>query len=246
VLLEVKNLDAGYGFIQILRDISINVDQGEYVCIIGPNGAGKSTTLKAIAGLIQPMAGSIYLHGISLDGKQGKTNVCIDDLPGNKVCSMGVSLISEDGNLFTQLSVMENLDLGAYTIKDKKTIQKTKEFVFELFPVLKARSKQLAGTMSGGERKMLALARGIMSNPSILLVDEPSLGLAPQLINEVFRSLDVLKENGATILLVEQNVTKTLKVTDRGYVLEHGKVVIEGKSSDLIENEHVRTVYLGV
>ncbi len=235
MLLEVKDLDAGYGFLQILRKVSLAVDDGEYVCLVGPNGAGKSTTLKTIAGLLHPMGGKIFLKGEPIDG-----------LPGNKVARKGISFVTEERNLFVNMTVQENLYMGAYTIRDKKIQKDSLQFVFGLFPRLEERRRQVAGTLSGGEAKMLAIGRGMMSSPTLLLVDEPSFGLAPQLTERVFDSLDRLKQNGVTILLVEQNVTRTLAVTDRGYVLEHGKIELSGKSSDLADNAHVRKVFLGV
>lgn len=235
MLLEVKNLNAGYGYLQILRDVSLNIDKGEYVCIVGPNGAGKSTTMKTIAGLISPISGNVIFNGEDITG-----------LPASAVAKKGIAFVSEEMNLFVNMSVQENLYMGAYTIKEKKVQNERLEFVFDLFPRLAERKKQLAGTMSGGERKMLAIGRGMMSNPALMLVDEPSFGLAPQLTANVFESLDVLIKNGVTILLVEQNVTKTLSVTDRGYVLENGKIGLEGKSSDLADDSYVRKVFLGV
>ena len=235
MLLEVKNINAGYGFLQILRDVSFNIDLGEYACIIGPNGAGKSTTMKTIAGLLRPMSGEIIFNGENIAG-----------LSGNQAARKGISYISEDMNLFTNMTVQENLYMGAYTIKEKALKNDRLDFVYNLFTRLKNRRNQLAGTMSGGERKMLAIGRGLMANPKLLLVDEPSFGLAPQLTENVFDNLDILKEAGATILLVEQNVTKALQVTKRGYVLENGKIFMEGLSSDLADDAHVRKVFLGV
>jgi branched-chain amino acid transport system ATP-binding protein len=235
MLLEVNNLDAGYGFLQILRDVSLNVNQGEYVCLVGPNGAGKSTTLKTIAGLVKPMSGEILFKGEPIGG-----------LPGNLVARKGIAFVSEEMNLFVNMTVNENLAMGAYTIKDKQKQRDRLEFVYDLFPRLVERRNQLAGTMSGGERKMLAIGRGLMSDPTLLLVDEPSFGLAPLLTENVFQSLDTLVKQGMTIMLVEQNVTKTLAVTDRGYVLENGRIELKGKSSDLACDDHVRKVFLGV
>jgi len=235
MLLEVKNLNAGYGFLQILRDVSLTVDQGEYVALVGPNGAGKSTTLKTIAGLLRPMSGEIRFKGESISG-----------LPGNKVARKGIAYVSEAMNLFVNMTVQENLFMGAYTLSDKKLRKDRLDFVYGLFPRLVERKNQLAGTMSGGERKMLAIGRGLMSNPELLLVDEPSFGLAPQLTESVFESLNALKKRGVTIMLVEQNVTKTLAVTDRGYVIENGRIELEGPSKDLACNAHVRKVFLGV
>jgi len=234
-LLEIKNLDAGYGFLQVLWDVSLSVSQGEFVALVGPNGAGKSTTLKTIAGLLSPKGGEIHFQGNSIGG-----------LPANRVSQLGISFVSEGLNLFTGMSVYENLLLGAYTILDKKEQLAAIDFVFDLFPRLKARQGQLAGTLSGGERKMLAIGRGIMSNPSLLLVDEPSLGLAPQLALSVFEALETLRQRGVTILLVEQNVNTTLHITDRAYVLEQGQIALEGKSKDLLENEHVKKAFLGI
>lgn len=235
MLLEVKNLDAGYGYLQILRSVSLNIDRGEYVCIVGPNGAGKSTTMKTIAGLISPTGGSILFDGEEIAGLQT-----------SQITKQGLSFVSEEMNLFVNMSVQENLYMGAYIIKDKKVQKDRLDFVFSLFPRLGERKNQLAGTMSGGERKMLAIGRGMMSDPKLLLVDEPSFGLAPQLVADVFDSLEALRNQGVTIMLVEQNVTKTLAVTDRGYILENGKIGLEGKSHDLADNPHVRKVFLGV
>lgn len=234
-MLEVNNLDAGYGFLQVLWDVSLKVDQGEFVALLGPNGAGKTTTLKTIAGLINPKKGNVLLRGEP-----------IQDLLANQVCQKKISYISESLNLFTGMTIEENLILGAYTIADKQKQQESEQFVYELFPRLEERSQQLAGTMSGGERKMLAIGRGIMSDPEVLLVDEPSLGLAPNLTVDVFEALKTLSSRGVTILLVEQNVFTTLAITDRAYVLEQGKIVMEGSSADLRKNQHIKDVYLGL
>jgi branched-chain amino acid transport system ATP-binding protein len=235
VLLELNGVEAGYGFLQILRDVSLHVDRGEYVCIVGPNGAGKSTTLKTIAGILKPKAGEILFEGEPIGG-----------LPGNKVTQRRIAYISEEMNLFTGMSVHENLLMGAFTIRDKKVVRENLAFVYELFPRLEERRDQLTGTMSGGERKMVAIARGLMLNPKLILVDEPSFGLSPQMTDAVFDSLEVLNRQGVTILVVEQNVTAILAITHRGYVIEHGKIVLDGKSSDLAQNAHVRKVFLGV
>ncbi len=234
MLLEVKNLDSGYGFLQVLWDISFSVDEGEFVALIGPNGAGKSTTLKTISGLLEPQGGEIRFDGESIGG-----------LEGHLVCRKGVAYISEELNLFVNMTVKENLEMGAFTVKDAAKQEEHLEFVYELFPRLYERQNQYAGTLSGGERKMMAIGRGMMSGPSLLLVDEPSLGLAPMLTNEVFKALRALNERGATILLVEQNVGKTLKNTSRAYILEKGKIVLDGKSEDLADDDHVRKIYLG-
>jgi len=235
MLLEVKELNAGHGFLQILWDVSLQIDEGEYVCLVGPNGAGKSTTLKTIAGLIKPIRGEILFKGEPIGG-----------LGGHKVAQRGIAYVSEEMNLFTNMSVQENLFMGAYTIRDRSLQNERLAFVYDLFPRLAERRGQLAGTMSGGERKMLAIARGLMSNPSLLLVDEPSFGLAPLLTANVFNSLATLHKSGVTILLVEQNVTKTLAVTERGYVLENGRIELKGASAELACDPHVRKVFLGV
>ena len=234
MLLEVKHLDSGYGFLQVLWDVSFHVEEGEFVALIGPNGAGKSTTLKTISGLLEPQGGNVIFKGDDIGG-----------LEGHLVCRKGVAYISEELNLFVNMTVKENLEMGAFTLKDSTKQEEHLEFVYELFPRLYERQNQYAGTLSGGERKMMAIGRGMMSGPSLLLVDEPSLGLAPMLTNEVFKALRALNERGATILLVEQNVGKTLKNTSRAYILEKGKIVLDGKSEDLADDDHVRKIYLG-
>lgn len=229
------NVDAGYGFLQVLWDVSLHVEEGEFVALVGPNGAGKTTTLRTIAGLVDPTDGEIVFQGERLN-----------DVPAHELCRRGISYISETLNLFTQMTVRENLLLGAFIIDDRAVQQETLAFVYELFPRLEERQGQLAGTLSGGERKMLAIGRGIMSNPKLLLVDEPSLGLAPNLTVDVFNALETLRQTGVTILLVEQNVNTTLKITDRGYVLEQGSIVLEGNSKELLVNQHVKEAYLGI
>lgn len=234
MLLEIKSLDSGYGFLQVLWDVSFYVEEGEFVALIGPNGAGKSTTLKTISGLLEPQGGEIRFAGDDISG-----------LEGHLVCRKGIAYISEELNLFVNMTVRENLEMGAFTVNDPAKQAENLEFVYELFPRLYERENQYAGTLSGGERKMMAIGRGMMSDPRLLLVDEPSLGLAPMLTNEVFKALRALNARGATILLVEQNVNKTLKNTSRAYILEKGKIVLDGKSEDLAGDEHVRKIYLG-
>jgi ABC-type branched-subunit amino acid transport system ATPase component len=234
-LLEVRGLDTRYDFLQVLWDVSLRVDEGEFVALIGPNGAGKSTTLKTVAGLLQPSSGDIVFRGRSIAG-----------VPAHSINRMGISFISEALNLFPDMSVRENLLLGAYTVHDRAKEQRLLDFVLELFPRLAERQGQLAGTLSGGERKMLAVARGMMSSPELLLVDEPSLGLAPQLVLTVFNALQTLRDQGVTILLVEQNVNTTLQITDRAYVLENGRITMHGASGELLQEPHVRQAYLGV
>ncbi len=234
-LLQLTNVNASYDFLQVLWDVSLHVTEGEFVALLGPNGAGKTTTLRTTAGLITAKSGEIVFK-----------DKPINHLPAHLVSRTGISYISEDLNLFTNMSVRENLLLGAYAVNDKKKELESLEFVYHLFPRLKEREKQLAGTMSGGERKMLAIARGMMSDPELLLVDEPSLGLAPHLTHDVFRALTELRDRGATILLVEQNVNATLEITDRAYILEHGRIALEGSSHELKANQHVRSAYLGI
>jgi branched-chain amino acid transport system ATP-binding protein len=234
-LLELKNVDASYGFLQILWGVSLEVNEGEFVGLVGPNGAGKTTTLRTIAGLLTPSDGEVVFKGEKMN-----------DVPAHMVTRKGISYISEDLNLFVEMSVRDNLLMGAYTIQDRDKQLETLDFIYELFPRLEERQSQLAGTMSGGERKMLAIARGLMSNPELLLVDEPSLGLAPHLVSDVFNSLQRLQETGITIMLVEQRVNATLEITDRAYVLEQGKIAMEGPSSELITNQHVKNAYLGI
>ena len=234
-MLELKNLDASYCFLHVLLDVSLHVDEGEIVALIGPNGAGKSTTLKSIAGLLTPKGGEVLFNGKKMN-----------NVPPHQTTQMGISYISEDLNLFVDMSVRENLLMGAYTVRDPEEQLETLDFVFELFPRLEERKGQMAGTMSGGERKMLAIARGMMSTPELLLVDEPSLGLAPHLVTDVFNSLKRLQEAGVTLMLVEQRVNATLEITNRAYVLEQGKIVMEGPSSELIENKHIKNAYLGI
>ena len=234
-MLELKNVSAGYGALQILWGISLHVDSGEFVSLVGPNGAGKTTCLKAISGLIDTTEGEIlFLDRV------------INKIQPPEITSMGLSFVTEDGCLFTGMSVEENLRLGAFTLSDRKKISDLEAFVLELFPRLAERKKQLAGTLSGGERKMLSIGRGLMSDPKILLVDEPSLGLAPNLVDTVFDALITLNKQGVTILLVEQNVHTTLEITDRTYVIEQGHICLEGPSSEMLQNEHVKSCYLGI
>ncbi len=234
-MLELKNLNANYDFLQILWDVSLHVTEGELVALIGPNGAGKTTTLRSIAGLLPPRSGEVLFKGKS-----------IGRLPAHTISRLGISYISEELNLFTNMSVRENLLLGAYAVNDRKKELEVLEFVYHLFPRLEEREKQLAGTMSGGERKMLAIARGMMSSPQLMLVDEPSLGLAPHLTHDVFRALIELRKRGVTILLVEQNVNATLEISDRAYILEHGRIAMEGPGREMKNNAHVRSAYLGI
>lgn len=233
-MLEVKELHSGYGDLQILWDVSLKVGQGEFIVLLGPNGAGKTTTLRSIAGVIKPKSGEILFEGKP-----------IHNLPAHKINQLGVSFITEDLNLFPMMSVKDNLLVGAYAVRDRKSIKEALEYAFHLFPRLAEREKQLAGTLSGGERKMLAIGRGLMSNPKILLVDEPSLGLSPLMTKATFDALLELNRAGKTILLVEQHLAKTLEMTNRGYIIEHGQIVMEGPTAAMLESERVKEVYLG-
>lgn len=234
-MLQVTDLQAKYDTLQVLWDVSLNVSDGEFVALIGPNGAGKTSTLRAIAGLVKPMGGEIQFIGEPIGG-----------LPAHQISRLGISFVTEDLDLFERMSVRDNLILGAYNKRrDKGHIKKSLDYILDLFPVFAQREKQLAGTLSGGERKMLAIGRGLMSAPRLILVDEPSLGLAPKLVLAVFKALRELHQRGVTILLVEQNVNSTLHLVDRGYVLEHGRIVLEGKSADLLDNTYLQQTYLG-
>ena len=233
-MLEVHGLHSGYGDLQVLWDVSLNISEGEFVVLLGPNGAGKTTTLRSIAGVIKPTAGQITFMGKQIDG-----------LGGHHINQMGISFVTEDLNLFTKMTVHDNLLVGAHAVRDQKKTKNSLDYVMTLFPRLEERESQLAGTLSGGERKMLAIGRGLMSDPKLLLVDEPSLGLAPLLAQATLDALKELNRQGLSILLVEQHVANALEITDRGYILEHGRMVVEGSSGDLLESPHVREVYLG-
>ena len=234
-MLRLENVDSGYDFLQILWDVSFHVGEGEFIALIGPNGAGKTTTLRTIAGILKPRSGAVRFKGRDMAG-----------VPAYKVSRAGISYVSEQLNLFTNMTVRENLVMGAYSVRDKRRQRETLEYAFHIFPRLKEREGQLAGTMSGGERKMLAIARGVMANPELLLVDEPSLGLAPNTTQAVFEALLELRKSGVTILLVEQNVHLTLDVTDRAYVIENGRIVMSGASRELKHDQHVQNAYLGI
>ena len=234
-MLDVENVEAGYDLLQVLWDVSLHVDEGEFVALLGPNGAGKTTTLRTIAGFLTPLEGAISFRGRAIAGK-----------PAHAVSRMGLGYVSESLNLFPAMSVGENLQVGANAVRDKNQIASTMELVFQLFPRLLERRDQLAGTLSGGERKMLAIGRGLMGSPSLLLVDEPSLGLAPMAVVATFEALKALRERGVTILLVEQNVNTTLRLVDRAYVLEQGRIVLEGTGEQLLRNPHVQSAYLWI
>jgi len=234
-MLAVEKLNSGYGRIQILWDVALNVKKGEIVALVGANGAGKSTTLKTIAGILRRMSGSVTFEEKHIEG-----------LPAHVVVSQGLALVPEGRRVFPYMTVKENLEMGAYTVKSAKEVQQNLEWVYSLFPKLKDRQSQLAGTFSGGEQQMLVIGRALMSRPRFLMLDEPSLGLQPNIVNNVFESLKQLHAEGVTILLVEQNVRKSLELAQRGYVLEHGRVVLEGEGKTLLANEEVRKAYLGI
>lgn len=233
-MLEVKGLNVFYGNIHALKDVSFNVNKGEIVTLIGANGAGKTTILHTVSGLIQPKEGSISLRGVKING-----------LSADKMLGYKMVHVPEGRRIFAEMTVKENLELGAYTRKDKKGIKDDIEEMYTRFPKLKERRKQLAGTMSGGEQQMLAIARGLMSRPEILLLDEPSMGLAPMLVQEIFDIIVEINKNGTTVVLVEQNAAMALKIADRAYVLETGNIINEGPAKDLLDNEDVRRAYLG-
>lgn len=233
-MLEVRDLNVYFGVIQAIKNISFNVDAGEVVALIGANGAGKTTTLHTVTGLLPAASGKITLDGTDL----GK-------VPAHKIVSMGMAHVPEGRRVFAALSVYDNLKMGAYTRKDKKEIEDSLEMVFEAFPRLKERRNQVAGTLSGGEQQMLAMGRALMSKPRIILMDEPSMGLSPLYVTEIFEIIKKIKSEGTTVLLVEQNANMALQVADRAYVLETGRIIMDGKASDLMNDERVRKAYLG-
>ncbi len=234
-LLELSNVHTYYGAIHALKGISIHVDEGEIVTLIGANGAGKSTTLNTICGILHPREGAIYLDGEPIHG-----------LPPHDIVARGVAQAPEGRRVFGRLNVIENLEMGAFTRKDKDGIRRDMERVFTLFPRLKERAKQVAGTLSGGEQQMLAIGRSLMANPRLLLLDEPSMGLSPILVEAIFDTIRQINAQGTTILLVEQNALMALSVARRGYVLETGTVVLHDTATALRENELVRKAYLGI
>ncbi len=233
-ILKAENLQVSYGMIKALKGISFEVNKGEIVALIGSNGAGKTTTLHAISGLIPTAGGRILYKG------QDLTKV-----PGYKIVSMGIAQVPEGRRVFAGMSVLNNLKLGAYTRKDKSEIAETLEYVYKRFPRLKERQNQLAGTLSGGEQQMLAMGRALMSHPDIVLMDEPSMGLSPLLVNEIFDIIQQIHSEGTTVLLVEQNAKKALAIADRAYVLETGKITLSGDAKELLNNDQVRKAYLG-
>ena len=233
-LLEVKDLEVNYGVIRALKGISFKVDRGEIVSLIGANGAGKTTTLHTVTGLLHPVAGSIFYKGQDLT-----------KIPAHKIVSMGLVHVPEGRRIFQNLSVYDNLLMGAYSQRDKAKIEENMQLVFKLFPRLEERKKQMAGTLSGGEQQMLAMGRALLSDPEMVVLDEPSMGLSPLLVSEVFEIVKTFRESGKTVLLVEQNAKKAMSVSDRVYVLETGSIIKEGAADELINDESIKKAYLG-
>ena len=234
-MLKVSEIDVYYGDMQALRNVSLDVNQGEVVSVIGSNGAGKSTLLKTVSGMLRPRAGSI-----SLNGSQ------ISQAPTSKIVESGISHVPEGRQIFPTMTVLENLEMGAQFPRTRKVRRETIEQVFTYFPRLKERLEQKAGTLSGGEQQMLAMGRGLMSLPTLMMLDEPSLGLAPVLVSTIFEIIEQINRQGTAILLIEQNVFHSLKISDRGYVLENGEIALSGAGSELLENPHIRKTYLGL
>lgn len=233
-MLKVRNLEVKYGMIKAVQNLSLTVEGGEFVVLIGNNGAGKTSTLKAICGVNPVSSGSVELKGES-----------IANLPSHKIAAKKIALVPEGRHVFAGMSVLENIEIGAYLRRDKGGIEEDKEMVFQLFPILKDRRKQLAGTLSGGEQQMLAIARALMSRPEVLLLDEPSLGLAPIIVESIFETIQRINQRGISVLMVEQNAFLSLSVAGRGYVMDSGAIVLEGSAEELMNNEMVKRVYLG-
>ncbi len=233
-MLEIKDLEVYYGVIQAIKGISFQVEEGEVIALIGSNGAGKTTTLHAVTGLVPAKAGEILFEGKN-----------IAKLPGHKIVSMGMAHVPEGRRVFSQLTVYQNLKMGAYTRKDKDEIARNLENVYKKFPRLEERKNQIAGTLSGGEQQMLAMGRALMSQPKIILMDEPSMGLSPIFVNEIFDIIREVSAQGVTVLLVEQNAKKALSIADRAYVLETGRITLQGDARELMNDESVKKAYLG-
>ena len=233
-MLEVKDLEVYYGMIQAIKGIDFHVNEGEVVALIGANGAGKTTILHTVSGLLQANAGTITFEGQD-----------ITKVPGHKIVSMGMAHVPEGRRVFSQLTVLQNLKMGAYTRSDKNEIEETLKMVYSRFPRLEERKNQIAGTLSGGEQQMLAMGRALMSHPKIILMDEPSMGLSPIFVNEIFDIIKSVSESGTTVLLVEQNAKKALSIADRAYVLETGNIALEGNAKDLLNNDSIKKAYLG-
>lgn len=232
-MLEVKDIEVFYGVIQAIKGISFEVNEGEVIALIGANGAGKTTTLQTITGLISPKKGQIFFEGQE-----------ITHVPAHKIVSMGMAHVPEGRRVFAQLSVLDNLKLGAFTRKDKEEIEETLIRVYKRFPRLEERKNQIAGTLSGGEQQMLAMGRALMSHPKIILMDEPSMGLSPIFVNEIFDIIQEVSKSGTTVLLVEQNAKKALSIANRAYVLETGTIALSGDAKELMNNDQVKKAYL--
>lgn len=233
-MLEIKDLQVYYGMIQAIKGVSFEVNQGEVIALIGANGAGKTTILHTITGLLSPKAGSVYFEGKD-----------ITKIPAHKIVSMGMAHVPEGRRVFAELTVLQNLKMGAYTRKDKEEIEQTLRNVYDRFPRLEERKNQMAGTLSGGEQQMLAMGRALMSHPKIILMDEPSMGLSPIFVNEIFSIIEQVSKSGTTVLLVEQNAKKALSIADRAYVLETGNIVLDGNANDLLNDDSIKKAYLG-
>lgn len=233
-MLEIRDIQVYYGMIQAIKGISLDVNEGEVIALIGANGAGKTTTLHTITGLLKPKTGSIMFEGTD-----------ITRVPAHKIVSMGMAHVPEGRRVFSQLSVLQNLKLGAYTRSDKNEIEESLANVYKRFPRLEERKNQMAGTLSGGEQQMLAMGRALMSKPKIILMDEPSMGLSPIFVNEIFSIIKDVSADGVTVLLVEQNAKKALSIADRAYVLETGTITLEGDAKELLNNDSIKKAYLG-
>jgi branched-chain amino acid transport system ATP-binding protein len=234
-MLEISHLDTFYGKVQALWDVSVNIGEAEIVALVGANGAGKTTLLKTISGLLSPASGSVEFLGKRIDGQKP-----------HAITELGLSHVPEGRKLFPVMSVRENLEMGAYPSLAWKRKEETLEQVYQIFPRLRERARQLVRTLSGGEQQMVAMARGLMSRPKLCMIDEPSSGLAPMLVLELFQVIQSLRDQGITVLLIEQNVRNTLEIADRAYVIESGRIVSEGKSSELLQDDHIKTAYLGL
>lgn len=234
-MLKLTGVSAGYGGTEIIREVSLEVKKGEVVTIVGANGAGKTTTLRTICGIVKPTAGSIEFEGRKLDG-----------LGSDAIVAAGLTMVPEGRQLFPHISVKDNLLMGAYKPSARPLAGQRMEEVLQIFPRVRERMTQMAGSLSGGEQQMVAIARGLMSNPSLLMFDEPSLGLSPLLVAQVFEVIDQIVDLGTTVLIVEQNIVHTLKIADRGYVLENGEITMTGTGRELLENPHIKKAYLGI
>lgn len=233
-MLEINDIEVCYGMIKAIKGISFQVNEGEVIALIGANGAGKTTILHTITGLLSPKKGNVMFEGQD-----------ITKIPAHKIVSMGMAHVPEGRRVFAQLSVYQNLKLGAYTCNDKKKIEETLQMIYKRFPRLEERKNQIAGTLSGGEQQMLAMGRALMSQPKIILMDEPSMGLSPIFVNEIFDIIKEVSQGGTTVLLVEQNAKKALSIADRAYVLETGNIILEGNASDLLNDSSIKKAYLG-